>query len=348
MPSIYLDLEEQAERDKLAEPALYLSQHADKLVVLDEIQNVPDLFRTLRGLIDTGRRGGRVTGRFLLLGSASIELLRQSSESLAGRIAYRELAPIDVAELGTEPIDSLWLRGGFPPSLLAGSDRQSMSWRLDFVRTYLSRDVPAFEPRMPVETIRRLWGMLAQLQGTPLNASRLAASLNISSPTVARYVDLLVDMLLVRRLQPYSTNLGKRLVKSPKVYVRDSGLLHALLGVPSLDALFDHPLVGASWEGFAIETLINVAPPLATPLYYRTTGGAEIDLLLEMPGGGLWAFEVKRSLSPKVGRGFHAACSDLRPVRRFVIYAGDERIEMPEGVVAIGLQDAAAQLIALG
>jgi hypothetical protein len=343
-PSIYLDLEDAADRDKLADPALYLAAHEDKLVILDEIQNAPDLFRTLRGLIDKGRRKGRKTGRFLLLGSASIDLLRQSSESLAGRIAYRELAPLDVTEIGSGKPNSLWLRGGFPQSFLARGDARSLDWRRDFLRTYLTRDIPAFEPRIPAETLRRLWTMLAHAQGTPLNASRLATSLSISSPTVARYIDLLVDLLLIRRLTPYHANLGKRLVKSPKTYVRDSGLLHALLAISTLEALYDHPIVGASWEGFVIETLINCAPAWAQPFYWRTSAGAEIDLLLELPDSSLWAIEIKRSLSPKAERGFYVACDDLRPARRLVIYAGDERVPLPGDVEALGLQTLAHEL----
>ena len=346
-PSLYLDLEDAADRDKLADPALYLGAHDDKLVVLDEIQNAPDLFSALRGLIDRGRRKGHKTGRFLLLGSASIDLLRQSSESLAGRIAYRELAPLDVTETGRDKLDTLWLRGGFPESFLSTSDAKSLDWRRDFVRTYLTRDIPALEPRIPAETLRRLWTMLAHAQGTPLNASRLATSLSISSPTVARYIDLLVDLLLVRRLAPFHANLGKRLVKSPKTYVRDSGVLHALLAIPTLQALYDHPIVGPSWEGYVIETLTDCAPPWTSPFYYRTAAGAEIDLLLELPGTKLWAIEIKRSLSPKVERGFHIACDDLKPQRRLVVFAGDERVPLPHDVEAVGLHALAAELAAM-
>ena len=343
-PSIYLDLEDPADRDKLADPALYLSAHEDKLVILDEIQNMPDLFAILRGLIDKGRRKGRKTGRFILLGSASIELVRQSSESLAGRIAYRELAPLDIAETGAASLDTLWLRGGFPRSLLAKNDGLSLEWRRSFLLTYLTRDIPALEPRIPAETLRRLWTMLGHAQGTPVNASRLATSLSVSSPTVARYIDLLVDLLLVRRLLPYHANLGKRLVKAPKIYVRDSGVLHALLAVPTRNALLDHPIIGASWEGFVIESLINCAPSWTSPFYYRTSAGAEIDLLLELPGSELWAIEIKRSLSPKVERGFHIACDDLKPVRRLVVYAGTERVPLPHGVKAVGLFELAEEL----
>lgn len=347
VPSIYLDLEDPADRDKLADPALYLSVHEDKLVILDEIQNAPDLFSTLRGLIDKGRRKGRKTGRFLLLGSASIELLRQSSESLAGRIAYRELSPLDLTEVGKTKLNDLWLRGGFPRSFLARGNARSLDWRRDFLRTYLTRDVPALEPRIPSETLRRLWTMLAHAQGTPLNASRLASSLSISSPTVARYIDLLVDLLLIRRLMPYHANLGKRLVKAPKIYVRDSGVLHALLAIPTRDALYDHQIIGPSWEGFAIETLINSAPAWTSPYYYRTSAGAEIDLLLELPNGRKWAIEIKRSMSPKMERGFHIACDDLRPTRRLVVYAGDGRVPLPHNVEAIGLHELATELVGM-
>ena len=236
-------------------------------------------------------------------------------------------------------METLWLRGGFPRSLLAKNDGLSLDWRRSFLLTYLTRDIPALEPRIPAETLRRLWTMLAHAQGTPLNASRLATSLSVSSPTVARYIDLLVDLLLVRQLQPFHANLGKRLVKAPKTYVRDSGVLHALHAVPSRNALLDHPIIGASWEGFVIETLINCAPTWTSPFYYRTSAGAEIDLLLELPGSKLWAIEIKRSLSPKVERGFHIACDDLQPARRLVVYAGAERVPLPHGVEAVALSD---------
>lgn len=344
-PSIYLDMEDPADRAKLADPGLYLSAHDDKLVILDEIQNLPGLFAILRGLIDKGRRAGRANGRFLLLGSASEELLRQSGESLAGRIAYRELPPIDITEIGTDGSrDQLWLRGGFPPSYLAADDATSFNWRRDFLRTYLTRDIPAFEPRVPAETIRRLWSMLAQSQGTALNASRLASSLSVSAPSVSRYLDLLVDLLLVRRLTPYHANLGKRLVKAPKVYVRDSGVLHALLGISSHAALLDHPVIGPSWEGFVVETLIDCAPAWTSAYYFRTSGGAEIDLLLELPGSELWAIEIKLSLTPRVEKGFHSACADLQPARRFVVYGGDERLPLAHNVEAIGLNELAGML----
>ncbi len=345
-PSLYLDLESRADRAKLSDPALFLERHEGRLVILDEVHRVPELFQTLRGLIDKGRRKGRRTGRFLILGSASIDLLRQSGESLAGRIAYVEMGPFDVLEIGPKPAarPALWLRGGFPDSYLAADDGQSFALRRDFIRTYLERDVPMFGPRIPAETLERLWTMLAHGQGTLLNASRLAASLAISAQSVTRYIDLLVDLLLVRRLRPFNANLGKRLVKSPKVYVRDSGLVHALLGIADHDALAGHPVVGASWEGFVIENLLATAPADTRASFYRTAAGAEIDLLLELPGGKRWTVEIKSGLSPRLEKGFHFARQDLKPEKSFVVYSGDDRYPLDEGVEAIGLRELASIL----
>jgi len=345
-PSLYLDLESRADRAKLSDPALFLERHEDRLVILDEVHRVPELFQTLRGLIDKGRRKGRRTGRFLILGSASIDLLRQSGESLAGRIAYVEMGPFDVLEIGPKPAArlDLWLRGSFPDSYLAADDGQSFALRRDFIRTYLDRDVPMFGPRIPAETMERLWTMLAHGQGTLLNASRLAAGLAISAQSVTRYIDLLADLLLVRRLSPFHANLGKRLVKSPKVYVRDSGLVHALLGIADHDALAGHPVVGASWEGFVIENLLAAAPAGTRASFYRTAAGAEIDLLLELPGGKRWAVEIKSGLSPRLEKGFHFARQDLKPGKSFVVYSGDDRYPLDEGVEAIGLRELASIL----
>ncbi len=345
LPSIYLDLESPADRAKLTEPELYLPQHEDKLVILDEIQRVPQLFQSLRGLIDAGRRRGRRQGRFLLLGSASIDLLRQSSESLAGRIRYLELAPIHAGEAGAKRLNSLWLRGGFPNSLLARDDAASLRWRADFIRTYLERDIPQLGPRIPAETLRRLWTMLAHQQGTLLNAAILARALAMDGKTVASYLDLLVDLLLVRRLQPWHRNAGKRLVKSPKVYVRDSGLVHALLGIHDHEALLAHPVVGGSWEGLAIESLIATAPAGTESCFYRTSAGAEIDLVLKLPGHRKpWAIEVKRSLVPRVERGFHFACEDVAPESRFVVYSGADRFPVGDGIEALSLTDLCQRL----
>jgi len=338
-PSVYLDLESAADRARLAEPELYFADHASELVVLDEIHRAPGLFEALRGVIDAGRREGRGAGRFLLLGSAAIDLLAQSSESLAGRIAFVELAPLDVAEVGAARLDELWVKGGFPESFLAPDDAVSLRWREDFIRTYLERDIPQLGPRIPAETLRRLWTMFAHSQGGLLNAARLARGLGVGGTTIARYLDLLVDLLLVRRLPPHLPNAGKRVVRSPKVYVRDSGLLHALLGIVSKEALLGHPVVGGSWEGFAIENLIAAAGPRAQASFYRTTHGAEIDLVLSLPSGEAWAVEVKRSLSPSVERGLHSALADLEPKRAFVVYPGTERWRLGASIEAIGLAE---------
>jgi hypothetical protein len=345
--ALYLDLEDIQDRDKLSHAAVFLSAYEDRLVILDEIHRVPDLFLTLRGLIDQGRRKGKRYGRFLLLGSASLDLMQQSGESLAGRISYIDMTPLDVREVAADSLEKLWLRGGFPDSFLATDEGQSLRWRKDLLRTYLERDVPMFGSRVPSETLRRFWTMLAHNQGSLINASRLAAGLEVSSQTVSRYTDLLVDLLLVRRLQPYHVNVGKRLVKSPKVYIRDSGLLHALLNISDRNALLGHPVVGASWEGFVIENLINAAPALTVPGFYRTSGGAEIDLLLELPGGERWAIEVKRSRAAKPGRGFYEACEDLKPAKRFVVHAGADRFPISEDVQAIGLRELADTLSSL-
>jgi hypothetical protein len=340
--ALYLDLESGRDRIKLADPALFLKTYENRLVVLDEIHRAPELFQELRGLIDQGRRRGKRSGRFLILGSASMDLLRQSGESLAGRIEYVELNPLDVMEAAVDgdALRELWVRGGFPDSFLAINDADSLIFRQNFIRTYLERDVPQFGRRIPAETLERLWTMLAHSQGTLLNASKLAAGLSISAPTVTSYVDLLVDLLLVRRLQPFHANVKKRLVKSPKVYVRDSGLVHALLGIEDHNALAGHPVVGTSWEGFVIENLLAVAPPRTTASFYRTSAGAEIDLLLELPGNrGLWALEIKRSLLASPGKGFHSAREDLKPQRSFVVYSGDERHPITKNVEAIGLAE---------
>ena len=342
-PSSYLDLESEADRARLAEAELYFADHADELLVLDEIQRQPGLFEVLRGVIDEGRRRGNANGRFLLLGSASLDLLAQSGETLAGRIAFLELAPFDVTEVGAERLDQLWVRGGFPESFLAVDDDASLRWRRDFIRTYLERDIPQLGPRIPAETLRRLWTMLAHNQGGLLNASNLARALGVSGITIGRYLDLMVDLLLVRRLPPRLANAGKRLVRSPKVYLRDSGLLHSLLGIPDKEALLGHPVAGGSWEGLVIENLIGLAGD-AEASFYRTSGGAEIDLVLSWRDGSEWAIEVKRTLSPKLERGMASALADVEPQRAFVVYPGSERFALGAGAEAIGLPELCAEL----
>ena len=274
-----------------------------------------------------------------------MDLLRQSGESLAGRIAVVDLGPLDILE--APDMMPLWIRGGFPDSCLAKDDRRSFVWRRDFVRSYLEREIPLFGPRIPAETLETLWTMLAHNQGGLLNASNLAAALMVSAQTVTRYVDLLADLLLVRRLLPYHRNMGKRIVKSPKVYIRDSGIVHSLLGILDYNSLSGHPVVGLSWEGFVIENLLAAAPDLTVASFYRTSAGAEIDLVLEIPGHGLWAIDIKRGLSTHPEKGFHIACDDLKPARRIAINSGTERHLIRKDVEAAGVKDLAAELAGL-
>lgn len=345
--SIYLDLEALEDRQKLRDPALFLTKNEKRLVILDEIHRMPELFQALRGLIDQGRRKGLRTGRFLILGPASIDLLRQSSETLAGRIEYIDMEPLNILEMTSgDKLDSakLWVRGGFPDSYLAENDEDSFAYRRNFIRTYLERDVPQFGPRITSETLQRLWIMLAHSQGQFLNAARLAGSLSVSSPTVSSYVDLLTDLLLVRRLPPLHINTKKRLVKAPRIYVRDSGLTHALLGIADYNQLSGHPVFGASWEGFVIENLLSVAPARTKASFYRTSAGAEIDLVLELPGGEIWAIEINGGLAPKLQKGFYNAIEDINPVRSFVVYAGADRYPVTEDTDAISLVELAQEL----
>ena len=339
--SIYLDLEDENDRAKLANPAQYLANHEDELVILDEVHRAPELFQQLRGVIDRGRRVGKANGRFLLLGSAAMDMLKQSGESLAGRIAYLELDPFDVTEIDLASLETLWVRGGFPRSFLAESDETSLLWRRNFIRTYLERDIPQFGPRLPAETLRRFWTMLANNQAQILNAANVARGLAVDGKTVAGYLDLLVDLLLVRRLPAWHRNAGKRLVRAPKVYVRDSGIAHALLGIRDKETLLGHPVVGQTWESFVLEMLMTVAPDGAEAHYYRTSNGTEVDLLLTLPDGELWAVEVKRTMAPKIERGFHTACADLNPQKRFYVYPGSERFPLDGQTDAIGVVELA-------
>ena len=344
--AVYLDMERPADRRRLDDADAYLRAQSGKLVVIDEIQRAPGLFEVLRGIIDDRRATGERFGHFLLLGSAALELMRQSSETLAGRVAYLEIGPVDILEASAASLDAqtLWLRGGFPESLLAPGDGPSLDWRRDFIRSYLERDVPMFAPRMPVQALGRLWTMLAHQQGGLLNQARLAAGLGVSAPTVTRYTDLMVDLQLVRRLAPWSGNVGKRLVKAPKIYVRDSGIVHALLDLQTSNDLLGHPVVGPSYEGFVIENLIQCAGPRWRPYFYRTHDGAEIDLLLERSGQPEIAIEIKRSSAPTLDKGFGMACDDLKISQRYVVYPGDESYLVRHGAQAIGLAALARQM----
>ena len=335
---LYLDLENPNDAARLADPTQYLGAQAGRLVILDEIQRMPGLFQVLRGQIDSRRRQGLRAGQFLLLGSASDALLRQSAESLAGRIIYDELPGLTVLEVGIDSTQQrLWVRGGFPDAFDAKSDVASARWRFNFIQTYLERDIPQFGVRVPAPTLRRLWTMLGHHQGRLLNASDLARSLAVSAPAVTRYLDLLVDLMLVRRLPPYFVNVGKRLVKAPKVYIRDSGVLHSLLGLRTHEELLSHPVVGASWEGFSIENLLAVAPFGTDAYFYRTRAGAEIDLLLLLPNRELWAVEVTRSAAPRIGKGLALAAEDVQATKRFVVHSGDDSFPLGQNTLAISL-----------
>ncbi len=335
--SVYLDLESYADREKLNDPLLYLSQYEDHLVILDEIHRMPEIFQTLRGIIDVGRRKGIKTGRFLILGSASLDLLKQSGESLAGRIAYIDMTPITALEIKPKDLIDLWVRGGFPDSFLSNSEENSLLIRKDFIRTYLEREIPQFAQQYPSETLERLWMMLAHCQGGMLNISKIASSFSSSSKTVNYYIDLFVDLLLFRRLQPFHTNIGKRLIKTPKIYIRDSGILHALLNIKDFHTLSGHPIIGESWEGFVIENLLSVAPVGTQPSFYRTSAGAEIDLVLELPNGDIWAIEIKSGTVAKPRKGFYNGVEDIQANRSFVVYMGDESYPIADNIQAINL-----------
>ena len=342
--SMYLDLERPSELAKLTDPELFLSRYADRLIVLDEIQRQPELFPILRALIDENRR----PGRFLLLGSASPQLLRQASESLAGRISFHELAPFDIGEIGPTHLElqNFWLRGGYPPSWLAETGQASFAWRESFITTHLERDIPSFGIRVPGTTLRRFWQMLAHLHGQMWNASRLASGFGVSAPTVEHYLDILEATYMVRRLLPLHVNLGKRLVKSPKIYLRDSGLLHALLGVSNLDELSGHPVVGPSWEGWALEQIAQLLGPQWQLSFYRTTAGAEMDVVAER-GNQKIGFEIKFSSAPTLSKGSWAAIADLKLNHTYIVAPVESGYPLADNVEVIPAAGLATLLLAL-
>ena len=337
--SIYLDLEAPGDLLKLSDPASFLSAHADKLVILDEIQRSPELFPVLRGLIDKNREQGRRAGQFLLLGSASMDLMRQSSESLAGRISYIEMSGLNLAEIDGKQQDrqTLWLRGGFADSYLAADDALAMDWLENLVRTYLERDIPQMGFRVPAARLRRLWTMLAHLQGETVNYSKLASNLEVDAKTVTHYIDILTDLLLVRRLEPWHANVKKRLVKSPRYYVRDSGILHRLLGINRYDALLSNPVLGKSWEGFVVENIHSVLPSRAETYFYRTAAGAEVDLVIKMPSSEVWAIEIKYGAAPKLGKHYSQTCDDVGATHKYILYGGDDEFPVGNDVKIISL-----------
>lgn len=337
-PALYLDFEDHRDLAKLQDTIPYLEAHSDKLIILDEIQRKPEIFMSLRSVIDQNRRAGKRFGQFLILGSASIDLLKQSSESLAGRISYFEMNPITILEVPKSiKNNQLWLRGGFPDSLLASSPASSVKWRQEFIKTYLERDIPQFGPRIPAETLRRLWIMLAHNQATILNIARLAGSLGVSGQTVSRYIDLLTDLFLIRKLQPWQSNVGKRLIRSPKTYIRDSGILHSLLNIDDFESLLSHPVAGASFEGFVIDNILSFLPAGSQSFFYRSANGAEIDLIVNHRDGRVIAIEIKLSSSPTLSKGFHEACKEVNPSHRYVVYSGSEKFSLKNDVYAISL-----------
>jgi uncharacterized protein len=339
--SLVLDLQLPADRAKLTNADVFFNEHRDQLVVIDEVQFMPDLFVALRPEIDAYRKNGR----FLLLGSASGKLLAQSAESLAGRVAYLQLSPFLANEVARvegnahacdmNALQKLWLRGGFPLSFTAPSIEDSYFWRDDFITNFLARDLRDFGVRVPADTLHRFWRMLAHLHGQQFNASSIAASLGgLSHSTTTAYLDILVDTMMVRKLEPHFVNVGKRLVKSPKVYVRDTGLLHALLGLRDQTALMGHPSAGASWEGFCVEQICNQLPVGATVSYYRTAAGTELDLIVET-GSRKIAFEMKFSSAPKVTKGFWQGLKDVKADKAYIVAPISQAWKLAEGVEVI-------------
>ncbi len=335
-PAVYLDLQDRIDRNKLAEPELFFARHRHELICLDEIQLLPEFFAILRSEIDRDRR----PGRFLVLGSASCDLIRQSSESLAGRIAYLDLRPFQLCEVGKiADWQTLWLRGGFPDSLLAQDDLDSFAWRQDFIQTFLQRDIPALGLAIPMPIMERLWRMLAHYHGQTLNYSKLAGSMDLSVPTLKKYLAVLEQTYMIRLLPPGETNLKKRLIRSPKLYIRDSGILHALLEIEDGDYLLGHPVAGASWEGFALEN-IAAAMPRWRPSFIRTSNGAEIDLVMER-GDRRIACEFKLSKAPKASRGFLELVANLQPEKAWIIAPVDEAYEYRKGIGISNLENLA-------
>jgi len=337
----YLDLELDSDFVKFNDPEAYLRRFNNKLLIIDEVQRLPDLFRLLRSLVDIRKRAGERTAQFLLLGSASRDLIQYSSETLAGRIRYLELSPFSILELFRDnkavDIEDHWLRGGFPDSYLASSDDESWAWRSDFISSYIERDIPLMGPHIRATTMRRLWSMLAHNNTQQVNYSKLGESLGVSYKTIKSYIDTLTDFYMLRQLQPWHGNTKKRLVKAPKIYLRDSGLAHRFLTIPDFESLLGHPAIGASWEGYVIENILNHRSDKWRHSYYRTSAQAEIDLVLEGSNKQIWAIEVKRSLAQSVSKGFHYACEDIKATHKFVIYPGEDNFPLSNGIEVIGL-----------
>lgn len=330
---LYLDLERISDREKLqGDPTFFLSQFQDRCVILDEIQFMPELFSELRGLVDEDRR----PGRFIVLGSASPDLIRGSSETLAGRIGYIELTPFNLKEV--DDVDKLWIRGGFPDSYLASSDKSSKLWRRNFIQTFIHRDLGLLGLSTEVRLMERFWQLIASVQGGLLNAQQFGRNLDVSQPTIMRYIDFLEGAFILRVLQPWHRNLKKRLVKSPKIYLRDSGLLHSLLGLDTFEDVINHFIVGSSWEGFVIEQIINCFEDDRQFYFYRTHQGAECDLLIEKNGEVMAAVEVKFGTSPRITKGFRISMQDTQTREGFIIGNGEETYKLEEGISITNLK----------
>lgn len=327
-PAVYLDLQDRVDLAKLQEPELFFDRYRDKLICLDEIQRLPEFFSVLRSEIDKDRR----PGRFLILGSASRDLIKQSTESLAGRIAYTDLTPFLISETSSiMPWQDIWLRGGFPESVLADNDEDSFDWRMDFIRTFMERDIPALGYAIPIPVIERLWGLLAHYHGQTVNFSKWAVAADVSVPTLKKYLAILEQTYMIRMLLPSAPNLKKRWVKAPKVYIRDTGILHGLLNIERYDSLLAHPVAGASWESFAIENII-AHHNRWVPSFLRTSNGAEIDLILER-GNRKKLFEFKLSKAPKPSRGFYELIDILNPESASIVAPVDESFEIRKGII---------------
>ena len=342
----YLDLERPSDLAKLSDPELYLGQFTNQLVILDEIQRVPDLFPVLRSLIDERRQAGESAAHFLLLGSASPELLQQSSETLAGRISYLELPPLLLSELDhpDQRMNDHWFRGGYPDAFLYETDGEARQWCDDFISSYVERNLPQLGVASSPVLLRRFCSMLAHLQGCTLNLSKLSGSLGIDGKTVKHYIDLLEGLYLLRSLPAFSTNAGKRLIKTPKTYWRDSGLLHSLAGLGTPEQLLGHPLCGQSWEGYCIEQILQHLPRGFQAFHYRTRSGAELDLVLQSPSGDITAIEIKRTLSPTISRGFTESFNALQAVQGFYVMPLGERFPLTRQTDAVSLPDFLSEL----
>lgn len=343
-PWHYLDMERPSDMAKLADPELYLEKFSQQLVIVDEVQRMTDLFPVLRSLVDERRLAGEKAGHFLLLGSASPDLLRQGSETLAGRISYLELTPFQLQELHEAPVpyaqvEKHWCRGGYPESFLADDEAISYQWREDFLTSYVERDLPQQGITASPRELRRLCSMLAHHQGGLLNMSQLGNALGIDGKTVRHYIGLLEGLFLLRTLPAWSKNAGKRLVKAPKVYWRDSGLLHQLAGLHDLEQVLGHSLCGMSWEGYCIEQIAGVIPQGYTLSHYRTHAGAEVDLVIESPSGQISALEIKRTRSPKLTAGMRESMKSLGAQRGYYIMPYGDAFPMADDIQAIGLRE---------